>query len=73
MLAIVFGLMFIFVGLVGIARWMPDVMVIARGMIPAMLCCGGLLAVIAGIASIRDDKEAQALKKAQSENPPAQK
>jgi thiol:disulfide interchange protein len=73
MLAIVLGCLFIVFGLWGMVRWLPDVMVIVRGMTPAMFCCGGLLAVVAGIASIRDDMEARALKKDQQATPPAQK
>jgi hypothetical protein len=73
MLAILFGLIFIVFGLWGIVRWLPDVMMIVRGMAPAMLCCGGLLAVIAGIASIRDDMEAKAQKKDLPQTPPEQK
>lgn len=73
MLAIVFGLMFIVLGLWGIIHWLPDVMVIVRGLAPAMFCSGGLLAVIAGIASIRDDMEDRAQKKVLPPTPPAQK
>ncbi|MGA2091433.1 MAG: hypothetical protein ABSH12_08270 [Endomicrobiales bacterium] len=73
MLAIVFGLIFIMCGMWGILRWLPDTLMILRGMLPGMLCCGGVLAVIAGIASIRDNMEAKAQKKNKSQTSPLQK
>lgn len=54
MLAILFGLFFMLCGVWGIIAWFPDVLAIVRGFVPGMFLCGGLLALISGIASVRE-------------------
>ena len=59
MLAIVFGLIFMILGLWGLASWWTDFMMVLKGLIPVLFVFGGLLAVIAGVTSIRDSIEAK--------------
>jgi hypothetical protein len=60
MLAVIVGLVFVALGLWGVIAWWTSFLVILKGLVPVMLACGGLLAVIAGVTSIRDSMEAQA-------------
>lgn len=61
MVALVVGLVFVVIGVLGIARWLPDFVVIIKGLVPIMLLFGGLLAIVAGITSIKDSVEAKKL------------
>ena len=61
MLALIVGLVFSAIGLVGIVKWFDSFKDVLKGSIPAMLLCGGLLAIIAGITSIKDSIEAKKL------------
>ncbi len=61
MVALIIGLIIAVLGVLGILRWTSDFVAVLRGSVPAMLVCGGLLAVIAGITSIKDSIEAKKL------------
>jgi hypothetical protein len=61
MVALIVGLIIAVLGVLGILRWTPDFILVLRGSVPVMLVCGGLLAVIAGITSIKDSIEAKKL------------
>lgn len=61
MLALVIGLVFVILGIVGLMQWFKEFIMILSGSVPAMLVCGGLLAIIAGITSIKDAAEAKKL------------
>ena len=54
MLAVVVGLIFAVIGLWGMVTWWPDFLIVMKGFLPLMLICGGLLAMIAGMSSIKD-------------------
>ncbi|MBN1622522.1 MAG: hypothetical protein JW871_08025 [Endomicrobiales bacterium] len=59
MLAVIFGLMFIVLGLWGVVVWWPDFLNVIKGLIPFMFVCGGFIAMIAGITSIADSLESK--------------
>lgn len=59
MVALIIGVVVVILGLLGIITWFPDFVMILRGSVPAMFICGGLLAIIAGITSIKDSIEAK--------------
>jgi hypothetical protein len=61
MVALIVGIIIVVLGVAGIARWPGDFVHVLKGSVPAMLVCGGLLAVIAGITSIKDSMEAKKL------------
>lgn len=61
MVALIGGLITIGLGVLGLIKWIPDFILVLRGSIPAILICGGILAVIAGVASIKDSIEAKKL------------
>ncbi|MFN3967060.1 MAG: hypothetical protein ACK4JE_05135 [Endomicrobiia bacterium] len=62
MLALIIGVVVaILAAYVGLAYWLKDVIIVLKGSIPLMFFCGGLLAVIAGITSIKDEIEAKKL------------
>jgi fatty acid desaturase len=65
MLAVIFGLIFMVLGIWGLAAWWWDFVAILRGLIPPLIICGGLLAVIAGVTSMRDAAESKAAKEAE--------
>lgn len=50
---------------IGIYLWViwPGQAIVLQGSIPIMLICGGILAIIAGITSIKDTIEAKKLEK----------
>lgn len=70
MVALIIGLIVIILGVIGIITWVKDFIVVLRGAVPAMFLCGGLLAVIAGITSIKDAAE---VKKMEQERKEAEK
>jgi len=61
MVALIIGLIVVVLGVIGIVTWFPDFVLVLKGSVPAMLICGGLLAIIAGITSIKDSIEAKKL------------
>jgi len=66
MLALIIGLIVAIVAAyIGLAYWLSDVVVVLKGSIPLMFFCGGILAVIAGITSIKDEIEAKKLEEEQ--------
>ena len=69
MLAVIVGLIFVVLGFWGVVIWWSDFMIVMHGLVPAMISCGGLIAIIAGITSIKDSLEAKAdLKKSVLDN-----
>ncbi len=67
MLAVITGLVFIVLGLWGILGWWSDFLSFLRGSVPFMLFVGGLLAVVAGVTSIRDSLESKGSPEAEEE------
>jgi len=66
MLALVIGIIIAIVSAyVGLAYWLRDVIIVLKGSIPLMFFFGGLLAIIAGITSIKDEMEAKKLEEEQ--------
>lgn len=65
MLAVIFGLIFMVLGIWGLAAWWGDFVTIIRGLVPPLIICGGLLAVIAGVTSMRDAAESKAAREAE--------
>jgi len=66
MLALIIGLIVAIVAAyIGLAYWLSDVVAVLKGSIPLMFFCGGILAVIAGITSIKDEIEAKKLEEEQ--------
>jgi len=65
MLALIVGIIVVVVGvmLIGgpIKCWWPYIWTVIRGLVPLCLIGGGLLAVIAGITTIKDSIEAKKL------------
>ncbi len=59
MLSIIGGLVFIGLGLLGIAVWLTDLLVVIKGSFPVMAALGGLIAVAAGISSVKDERAAK--------------
>jgi F0F1-type ATP synthase assembly protein I len=59
MLAVITGLAFIVLGLWGILGWWAEFVKFLQGSVPFMLFVGGLLAVVAGVTSIRDSLESR--------------
>jgi hypothetical protein len=66
MLAIVVGLMFAGIGVWGVAVWYSDFIVVVRGIVPVLLFCGGMLSVVAGITSLKDQSDDRALTRSKS-------
>ena len=63
MLAVIVGLIFVALGLWGIAAWWPYFVIVLKGSVPPMIIVGGLLAIIAGITSLRDSLETKTVVK----------
>lgn len=57
MLVIIFGLLFAIMGLWGVATWWSDFIIVLKGFVPFMFFCGGIIAIIVGIAAISDSKK----------------
>jgi hypothetical protein len=57
MMAIIFGLIFMVLGIWGVVAWWPYFINIMKGLFPMMFTVGGLIAIIAGVAGIKDTSE----------------
>ncbi|MBL7157450.1 MAG: hypothetical protein ISS92_04740 [Candidatus Omnitrophica bacterium] len=53
-LSIVIGAVVAFIGLVLLISWWYEFLFISRGVIPAILIFGGVIALIAGISEFKD-------------------
>ncbi|MDD5439546.1 MAG: hypothetical protein PHS37_05105 [Candidatus Omnitrophica bacterium] len=53
-LSIVIGGGIAFVGLLLFIRWLPKFVLVVKGMLPAMLIFGGVIALIAGLSELKD-------------------
>lgn len=51
-MAIFVGLIFIALGLWGLSHWLPDFLVVIKGLGPLVLLTSGVLAVVVGLASL---------------------
>jgi hypothetical protein len=54
MIAIFVGMLFMALGIWGIVTWWGDFLVLLRGALPLLIAVGGLISVVAGVASIKD-------------------
>ncbi|MFQ3675756.1 MAG: hypothetical protein SNJ64_04360 [Endomicrobiia bacterium] len=59
--ALIAGIITMLIGIIGLVRWGGLVIDFLKGSVPLMLVLGGLLAIIAGITSIKDSIEAKKL------------
>lgn len=59
MVALIVGIIVTIVGIVGIVFWFEHFVKVLQGSVPAMFVMGGLLAIVAGITTIRDEIEAR--------------
>ncbi|MCS7184549.1 MAG: hypothetical protein NZ870_01285 [bacterium] len=57
MKALIIGIVFAVVGVLGIVYWIKDVVVVIKGSIPLFLLMGGVIAIVAGVSSIKEEKE----------------
>ena len=56
MLAVLFGLMFVAVGLLGIVVWFPSFVEVMKGTMPLLITVGGFISIVMGVSSIKDSK-----------------
>jgi len=59
--ALIAGIITILIGIIGLVRWSRFVVEFLKGSVPLILVFGGLLAIIAGLTSIKDSIEAKKL------------
>lgn len=59
MVALIIGAIVIVLGVAGIILWFKPFVEVLKGAVPPMFVMGGLLAVIAGVTTIRDEIEAR--------------
>ncbi|EFK95046.1 membrane protein [sediment metagenome] len=71
--ALLGGIVFAIIGVVLMVIWKGELVSVLKGSVPLMLALGGILAIIAGITSIKDSIEAKKLEQeSQKETPPEQ-
>jgi len=73
MLAIIVGLVFMVLGLLGLLAWWPDFVAVFKGFVPVMIMIGGLIAVVAGATSVMDSMESKNDDSSQPEDKPEDK
>ncbi len=61
--ALIGGLIAVALGVWGILSWTADFLMVLKGSVPLMVALGGLLAIIAGITTMKDAAEAKKLEK----------
>ena len=59
MLSILIGLIVSALGLVGIIVWIDDMVIFLRGMFPVCFFFSGILAIVAGVSSLKKDPYAK--------------
>ena len=62
MTAIFVGIIFIVVGAWGLIHWFGDFLAFVRGMVPVSFFLGGLMAFVAGVATLRASRRDNAKK-----------
>jgi len=55
MVSIIFGLLFMALGIVFLVTWFGDFLLVLKGSIPACVVLGGLLAVFIGASTVREN------------------
>ena len=65
--ALISGIITVLIGIIGIVRWSDLLVKFLKGSVPLMLVFGGLLAIIAGLTSIKDSIEAKKLEEESKE------
>ncbi len=60
--SIIVGSCVTILGLLGIIGWRGDLMAVLKGSIPVILVFGGVIAVIAGLAELKDEAASQSKK-----------
>ena len=58
-LSIIVGGLVTIVGILGMVRWMGNLLIVLKGSVPVILVFGGVIAVIAGLAEIKDEAAAK--------------
>lgn len=53
-ISVIGGLVAIFIGLVGLIKWLPLFLAALKATVPSILILGGLIALAAGISEIKD-------------------
>lgn len=53
MTTLILGLASVALGAFGLAQWLPEFLTFLKGLLPLSFICGGLIAVLAGISSLR--------------------
>jgi hypothetical protein len=53
MIAVIVGVVFVLLGIWGAVAWFPEVLVIVKGFGSVSLIIGGVVAVIAGMSSLK--------------------
>jgi len=61
--ALIGGLIAVVLGVWGILSWTADFLMVLKGSVPLMVALGGLLAIIAGVTTMKDAAEAKKLEK----------
>jgi hypothetical protein len=57
MLSAIVGLAVAAAGIWGMWRWWPDLFTVLRGILPLCFFCGGIIAVVAGLSSVKKPPE----------------
>ena len=54
MTSIILGLITVALGVFGVLHWMTDFLGVLKGLVPLSFICGGIVAIFAGISSLRN-------------------
>ncbi len=63
MIAIVVGIFFILLGMFGILKWAPDLIMVLRGFLPISLTLGGIVGLMAGVSALQARRKGNENKK----------
>lgn len=59
MTAVILGIVFILLGLVGMSRWFDELLSTLRGLGPLSLFLGGVVTLVVGLTSFRPTKKSE--------------
>jgi hypothetical protein len=53
MIAVLVGLVFVVLGIWGVAHWFADFLTMVRGLVPVSLALGGIVSMVVGFSSLQ--------------------
>ncbi len=57
--SVIIGAVIVFIGILGLIRWMGPLVLIIKGTVPVLMVFAGVIAIIAGLSEVKDEAAAK--------------